>query len=221
MPAQPGSASVRFIEGAPDLETLIDGVPEGIGNAYLQVNGKTVASAFNYGTLTPFVAVPSGTLSLVALDTLGYSVGPLASAALSPGKRYTLIVVGTYPTYSVLTFDEPAGNGDAALSLYEASPTVPQADFGSFAASSHSDFKQLGSASLGDVTTVTLGSRVTNFGGYVGPTSNPIGSVTPSQINSFDTDNVLPFHSADRLSLFLLDPKTGSTLGPVLSSLDQ
>lgn len=221
IPAQAATARVRFADGAPFLETLIDGVPEDIGAAYLQVDNATVASSFAYGTMTSFLTLTPGVHSLVARDTLGYAVGPLKTTALSAGKRYTLIVVGTYPAYSVLTFEEPASDGSAQLSFYEASPTVPQADFGSFRASSHSDFTQLGSAKLGSVATVTLGKSVSDIGGYAGQSSNPLGTVTPSQIDAFDRHNALPFHAISRLSVFLYDPKGGSSIGPVFGSLDQ
>lgn len=224
MPAQGGTALVRFIDGAPALESLQGSTPQDICPApsapcYLQVNGKTVTQNFYYGTMTPFAGVTAGTLSLVARDVLGYEVGPLKSTALVPGKRYSLIVVGAYPNYSVLAFEEPSSNG-AALSLYEASPAVPQAAFGSFRASSRSDFKQLGTASLGNVETVSLGKSVTNFGGYAGPASSPIGSFTPSQLNSFDKHNALPFAAVHRLSLFLFD-KPGSASGQLFGSLDK
>lgn len=218
------SASVRFIDGSPLLQTLEGSAVQSICPApsapcYLQVNGKTVTQDFSYGTMTPFLSVPAGTLSLIARDELGYRVGPLKTTALQPGKPYTLIVVGAYPNYSVLTFAEPASNGDAQLSLYEASQSVPQADFGSFRASSKSDFKQLGSAKLGSVTTVDLGKTVTDFGAYVGPASAPLASVTPSQVNPFDAHNVLPFNRATRFSLFLFDPS--ATAGPLFGALDQ
>jgi hypothetical protein len=221
MPPTAVNVSVRFADGAPHLETLIGSVPTDIGSAYLQVDGRTVTSSFEYGTLTPFVQLRAGTHSLVARDDLGYAVGPLHTTALSSGKRYTLIVVGTYPNYSVLAFAEPASNGAAQLSLYEASPTTPKSAFGSFRASSHSGFKQLGSAQFGVVATVTVGKHVSDFGGYAGSPSAPIGTFTPSQINSFDSHNVLPFHAVDRLSLFLFDVKSGSTVGPLFASLDQ
>ena len=85
-PTQAAHASVRFADGAPNLKTLINGQPEDIGSAYLQVNGATVASSFNYGTITPFVSASAGTLSLVARDELGYAVGPLKTTALSPAQ---------------------------------------------------------------------------------------------------------------------------------------
>jgi hypothetical protein len=220
MPAQPGTVAVRFAEGAPSLEALVNGVPTDIGAAYLQVDGHTVASSFLYGTLTSFVTLPAGAHSLKALDTLGYFVGPLKTASLAGGGRYTLVVVGSYPNYSVLAFAEPKSSG-AQFSFYEASPSVPFADFGSFQASNHSNFKKLGSAHLGSVATVSLGKSVSNFGGYVGPAGAPLGALTPSQIDSFDSHNALPFHAAARLSLFLFDPKTGSTSGPVFGSLDR
>ena len=220
-PTQAAPASVRFADGAPNLETLINGQPADIGSAYLQMNGSTVASSFNYGTLTPFVHISAGTHSLVARDELGYAVGPLKTTALSPGKRYTLIVVGAYPKYRVLTFEEPASSGDAQLSLYEASPAMPQADFGSFRASSDSGFKQVGSARLGEVTTVALGKNVSDFGAYAGKSSAPIATITPAQIDAFDRHNVLPFHVAARLSLFLFDAKSDSSIGPVFGSLDR
>jgi Domain of unknown function (DUF4397) len=223
MPAQAAPAHVRFVDGAPLLETLINGIPQSLGaNVYLQVDSKTVASHFSYSSMSSFMPTAPGTHSLVARNTLGYAVGPLKTAALAPGVHYTLVVVGSYPNYSVLTFEEPASGSGAQLSLYEASPAVPQADFGSFRASSKSDFKQRGSANLGSVAAVSLGKSVTNFGGYVGSISAPLGAFTPSQIDSFDSKNVLPFHAAARLSLFLFDPGSASDPpGPVFASLDK
>lgn len=60
LPSQAGSVQVRFAEGAPLLETLIDGVPSDIGLAYLQVDGRTVATSFPYGTITPFTGASAG-----------------------------------------------------------------------------------------------------------------------------------------------------------------
>jgi hypothetical protein len=220
VPSEGASVRVRFAEGAPFLETLINGVPADIGPAYLQVDGATVASTFTYGTVTQFSATSAGTHSLVARDTLGYAVGPFKTPALSPGARYTLALVGAYPDYTVLAFAEPSGDG-AQLSLYEASPSVPHADFGSFRASSRSGFTRLGSASFGDVVTVPLGKSVSNFGGFAGPASAPLGESTLAQIDSFDKRNVLPFHAASRLSLFLFDARSGSSSGPVFGSLDR
>lgn len=223
-------ARVRFLEGAPHLDELVGSVLQELNAAYLQVNGKTVASTFVYGSVTPFVNINAGALSLVARDTLGYAVGPLKSASLSGGKSYTLVMVGTYPNYSILTFEEPPSSSNAQLSLYEASPSVPTATFGSFVASSYSDLKQLGSAAFGNLATVTLGKRVTNFGGYAATTSCPKppplppNCLTLSQIDAFDKKNELPFHSAPRLSLFLLDPKPGNpsgSPGPLFGSIDQ
>jgi hypothetical protein len=221
MPGQSGTARVRFVDGAPSLETLINGYPQDIGAAYLQVNTQTVSSTFSYGSMTSFLNVTAGVLSLVARDTLGYAVGPLKTTNLTGGKTYTLVVVGSYPKYQVLTFEEPASSGSAALSLYNAAPSTPQASFGTFRASSHSDFRQRGSARFGGVTTVSLGKSVSNIGGYAGSTGSPIGTVTPSQIDVFDRHNALPYHNIARLSLFLFDPKSGSTIGPLFGSLDR
>lgn len=228
-PASNGVARVRFADGAPELETVIGGTPQTVclgANApcYLQVNGETVSQLFYYGTMTSFVSVTAGTLSLVARDGAGYAVGPFKTTALAAGKQYTLILVGTYPKYSVLAFEEPArAKGNAQLSLYEASPTVPSADFGSFRASSHSGFKALGSARLGSVVTVSLGASVSNFGGYTGRGSKPFtgGDLTLAGVNAFDKRNALPFHNALRFSLFLFDAKSGSASGPVFGSLDR
>lgn len=222
IPAQNGSVRVRFADGAPHLETLIDGYPQDIGtNAYLQVDNQTVVSPFTYGTFTSFLNVNAGVLSLVARDPLGYAVGPLKTAALSAGKQYTLAVVGSYPKYQVLAFEEPANSGSAALSLYNAAPSTPQVSFGTFRASSHSNFTQRGNARFGDVTTVSLGKSISNVGGYAGKAGAPIGAVTPSQIDAFDRHNALPYHNIARLSLFLFDTKSSSGIGPVFGSLDQ
>ena len=215
-------ARVRFAEGAPQLETLINGVPQPIGLAYLQVDGQTVSSSFNYATLTQFTFLAPGTHSMLALDDLGYRVGPFKTGALSAGKEYSLVLVGSYPKYSVITFEEPPNSGDAQVSLYEASPKVRTADFGSFNASSISGFTKLGSATFGSVTTVSVGKNVSNFGAYAGKGTQPFpnGAVTPVQIDGFDAKNVLPFQQAARLSLFLFDV-SGTALGPVIGSLDR
>jgi hypothetical protein len=220
MPAQAATARARFVDGAPQLETKIAGRPQPIGTAYLQMDGSTVASSFAYGTFTSFVMLRSGPHELTARNEEGYSVGPLKTAPLTGGNAYTLIVVGSYPNYRVLTFEEPQGTSGAQLSFYEASPAVPAADFGSFRASSKSDFKKLGGARLGRVVTLSLGGRVSNFGGFVGPPSTPIGAVEPKQVDAFDSRNVLPFHRAARLSLFLFDALRGSS-SPVFGSLDR
>jgi hypothetical protein len=171
--------------------------------------------------MTSFVSVPTGTLSLVARDEAGFAVGPLKTTMLTAGKRYTLVVVGAYPSYSVLAFEEPKNANGVQLSFYQASPSVPSADFGRFAASSRSNFTKLGSAHFGSVATVALGKSASNLGGYVGSSAAPLGALTLKQINSFDRRDVLPFHQAARLSLFLFDPKPGSASGPVFGSLDR
>lgn len=223
-PVSSGTARVRFADGAPELEALINGVPQDIGSAYLQVDGQTVSSEFDYGTLTNFLSLSPGAHSLEALDILGYRVGPVKVAALTAGEQYTLILVGTYPKYRVLAFEEPASSkGNAQLSLYEASPSVPSADFGSFRASSHSGFKSLGNAKLGNVVTVSLGASVSNLGGYAGQGDKPFtgGDLTLATVDTFDKHDELPFHNASRFSLFLFDAKSGSASGPVFGSLDR
>lgn len=223
VPPTAATVRARFAEGAPSLKALINGVPTDIGAAYLQVDGQTMASSFDYGTMTSFLMITPGTHSLVALDTQGYRVGPIKTSALSAGKQYSLVLVGAYPKYSVLTFEEPANASNAQLSLYEASPTVPNAGFGRFRASTHSKFQELGSAKLGEVKTVSLGKSVSDFGGYVGQGNKAFkgGTVTPAQVDGFDTRNALPFNAATRLSLFLFDSKSGTTRGPVFGSLDR
>ena len=223
LPSTSNVAQVRFVDGAPALETLVNGYPTDIGLAYLQVGGSTVTYNFVYGAASSFAPEPAGVQSLVARDTLGYAVGPLKSASLSPGGRYTLVVVGTYPNYNVLTFSEPKNASGARLSLYEASPEMPSADFGSFDATTGSGFKKLGSARLGTVATVSLGGSVTNLGGYVGTGTTPVthGTLAPVQVNAFDTSNALPFNASSRFSLFLFDVKPGTASGPVFGSLDR
>ncbi|MBV9333618.1 MAG: DUF4397 domain-containing protein [Candidatus Eremiobacteraeota bacterium] len=228
IPSQPGTARVRFADGAPSLETLIGGVPQQLcpgpsTPCYLQMNNQTVTQNFYYGSMTSFVNVTAGALSLVARVEAGYAVGPLQTTALTAGKSYTLVVVGSYPKYQVLAFEEPASSGSASLSLYNAAPSKLQESFGTFRASTHSDFKQRGSARFGTVTTVSLGTRVTDIGGYAGSAGSPVGTVTPSQIDVFDRHNALPYHNIARLSLFLYDTKcpSGSCAGPLFGSLDR
>src|SRR5580692_1520116 len=79
--ANAGSVQVRFVEGAPLLEALVNGQPTDIGEAYLSVNGTTVASTFPYAAVTPFLSFRAGTLSLTASDSLGYNVGPVKTSA--------------------------------------------------------------------------------------------------------------------------------------------
>jgi hypothetical protein len=222
--ASTGTTQVRFIEGAPELEALVQGVPTDIGLAYLTVNNATIASSFPYAAITPFSSFPAGTLSLTALDSLGYAVGPIkTSSALESGKRYTVVLLGTYPNYRAIAYQEPDASSSAGLSVYEASPAAPSVDFGKFVASSQSGFQRLGSVAFGNLVSVPLGKSVSNFGGYAGKGTTPFpnGAVTLEDANSFDVRNVLPFHTATRLSLFIIDPKSGSSAGPVLGVLDQ
>jgi len=226
LPSTHTSVRIRFVDGAPLLETPIGSTPQSIcagasAPCYLQVNGQSVTQSFYYGSISPFVGVPSGTLALVARDEAGYAVGPLKTPPLAGGSTYTIAVIGSYPKYQVVAFAEPGPSSDARLSLYEASPSVPQAAFGSFRASSESDFKQRGAAKLGNVETVSLGKNVTDLGGYVGTAANRLGQITVRQIDSFDKHSALPFHVVSRLSLFLFDSKASSSHGPVFGALDQ
>jgi hypothetical protein len=224
-PTGAAKAQVRFAEGAPALEALVNGVPQDIGSsAYLTVNGATVATSFPYGAVTPFLALPAGTLSLTALDSVGYSVGPIkTTTTLTAGESYTVVLLGAYPAYHAVTFEEPTSTGNATLAVYDASPSLPSVDFGRFIASTGSSFKKIGTARFGSVVAESLGKNVSDFGGYVGKGTKPIvnGTVTLASVDGFDTGNILPFNNATRLSLFVFDPKPGSSLGPVFGSLDQ
>ena len=227
-PASSSTVRIRFADGAPELEAIINGVPQAIcrgasAPCYLQVDGQTVSTQFDYGSMTQFLLLNAGAHSMTALDSLGYRVGPLKSAPLAAGKEYTLIFVGSYPNYRALTFEEPASaKGSAQLSLYEASPQVPKADFGSFTASGYSNFKQLGNAALGNVATVSLGSGVSDFGGYAGKANKAFSgdALTLKEVNAFDKRSELPFHNASRLSLFFYDQAAGKS-GSVFGSLDK
>jgi len=225
MPPAAGNAQVRFVDGTPSLEAIIGSIPQPIcpvasAPCYLQVNGQTVTQLFTYGSMTNFMPLSAGVHSMRALDTSGYFVGPLKTPSLVAGHTYTLVIVGAYPNYEVLTFEEPKSSDGAQLSLYEASPSVPDIDFGRFKASSHSGFTKLGSAHVGNVVTVSLGKQVTDLGGYAGHGTTPLtnGALTVAQINSFDTNSALPFNNAGRLSLFFFD--LNGTNGPLFGSLD-
>lgn len=216
---------VRFVDGASELDTVIGSTPQAIckgpsASCYLQVNGETVSNQLYYSYITPFTHVNAGTLSLVAADTSGYTVGPLKTATLTGGARYTIVIVGTYPNYKTLAYQEPASSSNAEVSLYQAAPPLSQVAFGSFRASTNAGYKQLGTANFGEVTTVPVGKSVSDFGGYAGAAGKPIGTQTPQQINDFDARNALPFHAVNRLSLFLF-AGTGSTPIQVFGSLDQ
>jgi hypothetical protein len=215
-------AQVRFAEGSPSLITIINGVPQQLSGAYLSVNGATVALSFPYGAITPFVPMSAGTLALTALDVRGDALGPIKTTTpLTAGKSYTVILVGTYPKYSALVYEEPTASSTASVSLYAASPSHASADFGSFAVSTHANFRKLGSARYGSVVTAALAKSVNDFGGYVGNGTQalPNGTVALSSINTLDVTNSLPFNNATRLSLFLFDANGSS--GPVFGSLDQ
>lgn len=220
-----GPAQVRFVEGAPVLETSIGGVPEQLGtNTILQVDETTVASYFPYGWITSYSGYRSGVLSVRVLNSLGYAMGPFKSASLTAGKSYSIVLAGTFPKYKLLTFaDDAPSAGTASLAIYEASPAVPSVDFGTFKVSQNSGYRQLGSARLGSLALRSLGKRVANTGAYVGTGTTPMtgGKITLESVNSFNVRNVLPFHNVSRLSLFVLDPLAGSLLGPVFGALDQ
>ena len=213
---------MRFVEGSALLEADVSGTPLGLGASFLTVDGTTLASSFTYGTITQYAPLSSGAHSIEVSDSLGYSVGPFKTPPLVGGKSYSIALIGGYPKYSLLTFeDSPAGSG-ATLRVYEASPHVASVDFGRFRASTNSNYTKLGAVKFGRLAGVSLGSAVSDFGAYVGTGITPMtgGSVTLRSINSFDGRNVLPFHNASRLSLFLLDSSPGASAGPVFGVLD-
>jgi hypothetical protein len=227
----PGFAHVRFIEAAPVLEALVNGVPTPLGTSeYLSVDGTTKSSQFPYGYLTPYSEVHAGTQSVEVLDELGYQVGPLKTDALTSGKQYTIAIVGSYPSYKTIVFEDPAPAKTAQLALYQAAPSNASVDFGRFTASTHSNYQKLGSAAYGAVASVSLSAHVTNFGGYAGHgntpfrahTSNhdPTGALTLESVNPFDVHNVLPFNSASRLSLFVMNPEASGDPPTVIGNLD-
>jgi hypothetical protein len=212
---------VRFVEGAPLLQTLVNGVPTSIGSAYLAVGSRTVASQFPFGSVTPFAPFAAGALSLEARDSLGYSVGPLKTPALASGKRYTIVVTGAYPHYSALAFTEPDPSTGATLAIYAASPSVPSVDFGSFATRGQARYHRFGSVKYGALATAALGKQVMQFGAYVGNGTHPLsnGTITIAAVNPFDARGALPFHAASRFSLFFVDASGGGA-GPLFGSLD-
>jgi hypothetical protein len=218
-----GPARVRFVEGAPLLETKVGGAPVGLGTAFLSVNDTTVASYFPYGWITQFSSYKAGVLQVRVIDSLGYAVGPFKTNALAGGKSYSVVLVGTYPKYSLLTFEEPpAASGKASLAVYAASPSTPHIDFGTFKVSTGTHYVRLGSAQYGNLVLRSLGSHVSNTGAYVGTGKTPMtgGTIPLQSVDSFDRHNVLPFHNAGRLSLFVLDPLAGASNGPVFGIFD-
>ena len=103
------------------------------------------ARSFTTARMTSFLSVTAGTHSLVARDIWGIAVGPLKIAALDRRQAIHADLGGNVSEIQragVRRTGKPKGN--AQLSLYEASPSVPSADFGSFRASSHSGFKAAG-----------------------------------------------------------------------------
>jgi hypothetical protein len=218
-----GPAQVRFIEGAPLLETRVGGAPVGLGTSFLQVNKTTVASYFPYGWISAYSGYPAGVLSVRVLDSLGYSIGPFKTASLASGKSYSIALVGTYPHYKLLTFADAApSTGGASLAVYEASPAAPKVDFGTFNVKGNTGYWELGSARVGALEVRSLGKRVSGTGAYVGTGTTPMtgGTIALQSVDSFDRRNLLPFHNVSRLSLFVLDPLSGSLLGPVFGVLD-
>ena len=221
-PAAAAPAHVRYVEGAPQLQADVNGTPVSLGvGAYLQAGSQTVVSGFYYGTISSFQDLSPTVRTLTARSIQGYTVGPLKLPALASGKNYSLVVVGSYPNSQVLAFEEPAASSEARLSLYEASPSVQHASFGSFTyiGTSKTNFKTLGNASFGNVATVSLGASVSNFGGFAGPASKPIDALPLADVDPNDVKGVLPFHNGARLSLFLFDPG-GTSAGPVFGTLD-
>jgi len=221
--ATSGPAQVRFVEGAPQLQTNVGGVPLGLGTSYLSVDGTTIASSFGYGTITQYLPYQPGKHELTVRDSLGYEVGPFTVPEITAAQSYSVVLIGTYPKYTLLAFADPKTTSGASLAVYEASPSLRSLDFGTYRASTQSLFHKLGSVRLGSVGFASLGSKVTNFGAYAGKGTTPMtgGTVTLRSIDSFDTSNSLPFHAVSRASLFVLDPQAGSTFGPIFGIFDR
>ena len=219
----PATVRLRFIEAAPLLEAPVNGVPTGLGlTQYLSVNGTTISSPFPYTYISSYSDFRAGSQSVEVLDELGYKVGPIKTDSLSSGKQYTIAIVGSYPNYTTIAFEDPSATTSAQLTLYEAAPSFANVDFGRFEASTHSNFQKLGSAAYRSVVSASLANSVSNFGGYAGRGAKPFrnGALTLAAVNSFDARNVLPFNAATRLSLFVMDPAAAGDPPTVLGSLD-
>ena len=219
----PATVRLRFLEAARELEALVNGVPTGLGTSrYLSVNGMTTSSQFPYAYLTTYSSFHAGTQSIEVLDELGYKVGPIQTDGLTAGKQYTIAVVGSYPHYKAIAFEDPAATISAQVTVYEVSPSYANVDFGRFQASRHSNFQKVGRAAYGSVVSASLARSVSNLGGYVGKNVRPFasGALTLAQVNSFDQRNVLPFNASGRLALFVFHPESPSDPPAVLGSLD-
>ena len=145
------------------------------------------------------------------------------NTALAAGKRYTLIVVGTYPNYSVLTFEEPAsGRERPTLALRSVADRaqrrvrqLPRFEPFGLQSTRERETRKRRDGFAGRERFELRRLRRSGSKPFTG------GDLTLAGVNAFDKRNALPFHNASRFSLFLFDAKSGSASGPVFGSLDQ
>ncbi|HTX60334.1 MAG TPA: hypothetical protein VMH02_11770 [Verrucomicrobiae bacterium] len=226
-PVQTGAttAQARFVNGAPVLETGSGGTVVSLGAAYLQFDAATIASQFPYGSVTQYVSVLGTHPNSIELyDATGYSVGPIAVPPLSGGKSYSLVLVGSYPNYRILAFEDPLPTGGASIVVRNAASQYRDADFGTFDAASASGYVKRGSVAYGSEKSVSLGTSVTNLGAYAGTGTTPFpnqSSLTLASVDSFDGSSSLPFNASGRLSLFIIDQSSDGSAGPLLGVLDR
>jgi hypothetical protein len=218
-------AYLRVVNASPDIETVNTQLPAGAppcnfqttqpsfgSSVSVQIDGTTQVASFPYGFVSQYVPVSAGSASVAVVYPVSVqSVCPsyIAKITVSAGSRYTVVVAGSYQqkTLQWLTFNDSFTSG---AQMYNVSTIASPSVVGTFTPG-NTDYQPQASLALGQSSQVPVASSAPGTAFFAGPAANPVAVLQPSNVDSFDSNNVVPFDSYRTFSVFVIDPPLGGT----------
>lgn len=223
-------AYVRVVNGSPDIETIDPKLPPtapacdfgsavgGIGTLIsAEINGVQAAASFPYEAISQYVAVGPGPASVAIVAPGGLQTGcpsiSFTTPALQANSYQTVVLSGAYvkKTLKFIVFADPAPSSSPAARINNASPLAGTTGFGTFVPGT-AVYTNAGSVSVGASAPAPSASAAPGLGYYAGSVSSPSVTIQPSQIDTNDLNNVLPFGAYGHLSIFIIDPPIGGSV---------
>lgn len=222
-------AYVRLVNGSPDIETINPALPPasaacnfgstiaGLGTLIsAQIDGAPAAQSFPFQAVSQYVGVPAGAANITIVYPGGQQTGcpPLTftTPALQAGTHLTVVVAGEYQNKNLqfAVFSDPAPSSSPGAQFENAAPLSGTVGIGTFAPGG-STYQSAGTLAFGKTASVRVANAAPGTAFFSGSASAPSSLLYPSQIDAFDTNDVLPFGSYNHLSVFIVDPPLGGT----------
>lgn len=227
--ASSASAFVRVVNGSPDIETVNPFAPPGAPGCNFgstigglgtlisaQVDGTQASASFPYQAVSTYIAVAPGAANIAVVAPGGLQTGcpslTFTTPPLAAGSYQTVVVAGAYQTKTLkfLVFSDPGPSSKPGVQIDNAAPTAGTIGFGTFVPGT-THYQSAGSVAFGKTAPVPSASAPPGLAYFAGPAALPVAAIAPSQIDTYDANDVLPFGNYGHLSLFVIDPPLGST----------